>query len=109
MILPIFLLFNRSLPKNFIPGLVLSVSIICFLLICVLVNSNTFTLSFSGADGEIFAAMLSVSFIFYFALMVVTKRDFTDIDNLFKNVLIIFTLILLADVVTRYFQEPNCF
>ena len=107
--LPIFLLWNRSLPKNFISGLVLTASVICFLLICVLVNSNTFTLSFPGAQGEIFAAFVSVSFVFYFALMVFTSWDFTNIDKLFKYVLIMFTFILLADAVVRYILEPNCF
>ena len=107
--LPIYLLWNRSLPQNFISGLVLTASVICFLLICVLVNSNTFTLSFSGAQGEIFAAFVSVSFVFYFALMVLTSWDFTNIDKLFKYVLIMFTFILLADAVVRYILEPNCF
>ena len=91
------LLWNRSLPKNFISGLVLTASVICFLLICVLVNSNTF-ISFPGAQGEIFAAFVSV-LCFIFALMVFTSWDFTNIDKLFKYVLIMFTFSILADAV----------
>ena len=48
IVLPIFLIWRKNLPGNFISGLCIYASFFCFFLSCILVNINTFSLIFQA-------------------------------------------------------------
>lgn len=109
MLLPIVYLYGATLSKNFVSGLLTSISILIFLFFCILVNSDTFLLNISGPQGEIFAAIVGFSFIFYLEIAKNEKTREINFAHLLKYFLLGYLGILLCDLLLRYIQEPACF
>lgn len=109
MILPIVYLYGATLSKNFIFSLLTSISILIFLFFSILINSNTFSLNISGPQGEIFAAIVGFSFIFYLEMARNKKTHEVNFSHFLKYFLLCYLGILLCDLLLRYVQEPACF
>jgi len=109
MFLPVMYLYGAALSKNFILSLLISIAIMVFLFFCILVNSSTFQLSISGPQGEIFAAIVGFSFIFYLEIIKSKKSREINTTRLLKYFVMGYFGILVFDLLLRYIQEPTCF
>jgi len=109
IIMPLVILYDRPLNRGFIVRLISSILIVTFFFLSVLLNVDTFSLSLSGPQGEIFAAIVGISFVFYLALVQDLRGRGLDYRYLLKSFLILYTAILLADIAVRYIEAPSCF
>ena len=109
MFLPIFYLYRSPLSKNFHCSFFISIFIIIYLLTCLAINSNTLEFNISGPNAEIFAAFVGFSFVFYVEMIKSQKINKLDVRHLFMFFVLGWLGILLADLLTRYLEEPECF